>query len=273
MLKQLTVINSRGMPLQLEMLENESGYQIADIDGLDPGKATLTGASYAGLDGDEFQSARRGPRNIKIQLELQPDSDSETYFSLRQKLYTYFRLKSEISMRFLLTSGLYLDIKGIVEDHTSPMFVQDPRVDISVMCYQPDFIDPRMVTVESDTVSDTTNEALAYPGTIEAGTVLTLHVNRTLTSFSIYNTGEDGILSQLDFAGSLIADDELVVSSVSRAKGITLVRGGISTSYLYGRPVQSGWIQFQEGINNFRVYATGAPIPYTLEYLVRYGGL
>lgn len=261
------------MVLSLEMFENNSGYQISNIDGLDPVTASLVSTSFAGLDGEQFQSARRGPRNIKLKLDLVPDFATDTYTTLRQKLHSYFMTKTQVSMRFYKTTGLYVDIVGVVEEHSSPTFEQDPVVEISLMCFQPDFIDPRMVTIEGVTVNDSTMEEIDYAGNVETGMVLTLNVNRSLSAFSIYNTGEDDILSQLDFSAPLIAGDVLVISSLRGSKGITLTRAAVSSSYLYGRSAQSGWIEFFEGINQFRVYAPGDPVPYVLEYKTRYGAL
>jgi hypothetical protein len=122
-------------------------------------------------------------------------------------------------------------------------------------------------------VDDSTNTEIDYPGTIETGTVLTLNVNRVLAAFTIYNMDEAGNLSQLDFDGSLLNGDQLIISSLRGSKGITLIRASVSSSYLYGRSAQSSWIEFLEGLNEFRVYAPGDPVPYELEYIVRYGGL
>lgn len=273
MLKQLDITTRRGTVLSLEMEENDSGYQIAEIEGLDPVKATLVSTSFSGVDGQQFQSARRDARNIKLSLDLQPNFVTDTYTTLRRQLNSFFMPKSQITLRFFMTTGLYLDIVGVVEDLSAPLFEEDPEIEISIMCYKPDFIDPRMVEIVGGTVADNTFLELGYPGTVETGMVLTLNVNRTLPAFSVYNMGEDGVLSQLDFSGSLITGDQLVVSSLKGAKGITLLRSGVSSSYLYGKSTQSGWIEFSEGINQFRVYAPGDPVPYVLEYLVRYGGL
>lgn len=273
MLVKFDVTTRRGSVLTLEMEESENPIQVVDIEGLNPVNATLVSTSYAGLDGDQFQSARRGPRNIKIKLELDPDFETDTYTSLRQRLYSYFMPKSEIKLRFYMSSGLYVDITGHVESHDGPLFDQDPGVEISIMCFQPDFIDPRMITLSGVSVEDTTNTSIDYPGNVEAGTVLTLTINRALSDFSLYNLSEGDRLDQLDFAGELLAGDLLVISSLRGAKGITLTRAGASRSYLYGRTAQSGWIEFYEGINEFRMHAEGDPIPYQLEYMVRYGGL
>lgn len=272
MLKQLNVLTRRGTLLTLDMFENESGYQVAEIEGLDPVKAEIVSTRYAGKDGAQFQSASRGPRFLKLKLDLQPDG-VETYTSLRKRLHSYFMTKSRIGMRFFLTSGLYLDLEGVVEDHSSPMFSEDPEVEILVTCFDPDFVDPRGVVLEGTTVSSSVNTEIEYPGTVETGVVLTLNINRNLPAFTMYNLGEDGQLQQLDFSGNLLAGDTLVINTNKGQKGITLTRSGTSSSYLYGRTAQSGWIEFAEGINNFRVYAPGDPVPYQLAYTVRYGGL
>jgi hypothetical protein len=272
-LSKVDVTNRRGNVLSLEMLENDDGIQINDIDGLDPVRATFVSSSYANSDGEQYQSARRGSRNITMKLDLDPDFITQTYSSLRSSLYSYFMPKSMVKLRFYMDSGLYVDIDAFVEDFAAPRFEEDPMVTISLMCFKPDFIDPRMVTIEGNTVNDGTNVSIDYPGNVESGMVLTLNVNRDLSSFTIYNLGEDGVQQQLDFGQPLIAGDQLVVSSLKGSKGITLTRSGVSSSMLYGRSAQSSWIEFNEGINLFRVYALGDPIPYELEYVVRYGAL
>lgn len=272
-IEKVDVTNTKGSILSLEIEENDGPYQVADIEGLDPGKATLVSTSYAGTDGDNFQSARRPARNIKIKLDFDPDYDPKSLEELRSDLYPWFMPKSKITLRFYLSSGLYLDIIGIVESMDSLIFDQDPDVTVSVMCFQPDFVDGRMVSVEGSTVDDTTNTEIDYPGTVEAGTVLTINFNRDADEFSIYNMDEGGRLQQLDYSGTLLDGDSLVISSLRGNKGLTLTRDSVSSSVLYNRSAQSSWIEFTEGLNQFRVFAEGDPIPYVLEYVVRYGGL
>lgn len=273
MITKVEVKNQRGNTLTLPILEDDGPYQISGIEGLQPVKASLISSNYAGEDGEIFQSAKRGSRNIKIKLDLDPDFVDNNYTTLRQGLYPYFATKSVVTLRFYTSTGLYVDILGVVEEFSSPLFERDPNVEISVMCFQPDFVDPRMVTVEGFTVDDAESIEIEYPGNIEAGVVVTLSVNRVLTDFTIYNVDEGGGILQLDFSGDLEDGDQLVISSLRGAKGITLTRSGVSSSYLYGRSAQSNWIELSEGTNNFRIYAPGDPVPYVLEYVVRYGGL
>lgn len=273
MLVKVDVINQRGNILTLEMAESESLYQVNEIDGLNPVKAELVSVSYAGAPGEQFQSARRGPRDITFKLSLDPDFVGDTITSLRNDLYSYFLPTSKIDMRFHLSNGLMLDISGIVEDFSSPQFAQDPDVTVSVRCFNPDFVDTRIISLTGATVDDNTNTLITYPGTVDSGVVLTMNFIRTVTAFSMYNRGENGVLQQLDFNGTLIPDDTLVISSLQGSKGITLTRSGVSSSYLYGRTAQSSWISLTEGVNEFRVFANGDPIDYELEYVVKYGAI
>lgn len=272
MLHKIDITNRRMMTLSLSMFENASGYQIADIEGLDPVKANLVSTSYAKQNGEQYQSSTRGARDVKITFDLQPDGES-TYTSLRESLYTYLMPQQQVRLRFYKESGLFVDLVGIVETHSSPSFKEDPTAIVSVRCHQPDFLDPRIVIHPGTSIDGSTNTAIVYPGNLEATTIIRLFVNRELEDFSIYNTPEDGITRKMDFSGELIAGDELIISSVKYSKGLTLKRAGISSSYLWGQTPQSAWIELFEGTNQFRVYAPGDPIPYELEYVVRFGGI
>lgn len=272
MLVKVDVVTRRGTTLSLDLFENDSGYQV-EVDGFDPVKAELSSSSYVGIPGETFQTSRRGFRQIKLKFDLEPDFVTETFATLRRKLYEYLMPESHVRLRLYLDTGLYLDIEAVVEDHSSPMSKEDPEVEVILIAFQPDLVDPRMVEMDSFTVSSSTVTNIDYPGTIDVGIVVTLHVNRNLAGFTIYNNVEEGVLSQLDFSYPLINGDQLVVSSLKGAKGITLTRAGVSSSLLYGRSAQSSWIEFKQGVNEFRVYAPGDPVPFTLEYMVKYGGI
>lgn len=271
MLHKIDITNRRGMTLSLDLFEDESAYQV-EVEGLDPVKANLVSTSYSRQNGEQYQGSTRGPRDVKMTFDLQPDGET-TFTSLRTDLYKYLLPQSEVNMRFYLESGLYLDLKGVVESHSSPSFKEDPMVVVLLRCFQPDFLDPRVVILSGNTVDGVVNTPIAYPGNLEASTIIRMFVNRELEDFSIYNTPEDGILRQFDFSGELIAGDELIISSIKGAKGITLKRASVSSPYLWGMTPQSAWIELFEGVNQFRIYASGDPVPYELEYVVRYGGI
>lgn len=273
MLTKLDVSTSQGDLLTLQLDDDSTGFIVQDIEGLDPVKATLVSSAFAGMDGEKYQSGRREFRNIKIQLGLDPDPLVDSVRELRKRLYGYFMPKSEVTLGFYMEDGLHVNIVGRVETFESPLFTQEPVVDISIICYDPDFYDPTPVVVSGTTTASTLQTLFANNGEVDTGIVFTLNVNRTLTDFSIYHTPPSDDLRQLDFSGSLVAGDVLTISTVPGDKGATLVRSGTSSSVLYAISPQSSWIELAPGDNLLQVYAPGAGIPYTIQYTTRYGGL
>lgn len=273
MLTKFDVANRRGNLHTFQLDDISDGYSIQDIGGLGPVKATLVSSSFAGVDGEQYQSARRETRNITIKLGLEPDWITNTVDDLRNSLYEFFMPKSEVFLTFYKDNGLVVKITGRVETCEPDIFSAEPMMDVSLICYDPDFLAPVPVSLSGTSVSSTTDTIIPYAGSVDTGIIFTLNVNRTLTDFTIYHTPPDGELRQLDFSGSLVSGDVLTISTVTGNKGATLLHTGTSSSVLYAVSPQSNWIEFQKGDNDFRVYAPGAGVPYTIEYVTKYGGL
>lgn len=274
MLNKVEVRNRRGSLLSLPMDDISEGYIVAEIEGLGPVKATLVSSSFAGQDGSQYQSSRREERNLKLTLELEPDYISTSAGDLRDNLYNFFMTKMPVSLRFFDDRGLTVDIAGRVETCDPAIFTDKPAVDISIICFDPDFIDLNPVTINGLTVADSTEILLPYPGTVDTGTTLVMNVDRAITEFSIYHRLPDDSMRQFDFAAPLQIGDTLTISSIKGSKGVTLTRSGSDSSLLRGKSPQSAWIELDgPGDNYIRVYAVGAGIPYTLTYTPRYGGL
>lgn len=274
MITGVEVRNKQGALLSLQLDDEDDGFHVLDIDGLGPVKATLVSSSFAQLPGEQLNSRRRETRNIKFQFGLNPDpSTSETHESLRFQLYEFFLSELDVSLRFFTDGGLTVDILGTVETCEPSIFDQEPSMNVSIMCYAPDFFDPTVVHLTGNTTSGDTATPITYDGQIETGVVFTLNVDRTLTEFTLYHTPPGGEIRSLDFAGSLASGDTLTISTVPGSKGVTLVRSGITSSMLWAISPQSTWLSLERGVNQFRAYATGAAIPYTLDYTKKYGAL
>lgn len=273
MLTKVEVRNPAGTLLTLTLDDDSSGYIVEEIEGLGPVKATLVSSSFATMDGVQYQSSRRDARNILIKIVLRPDYVTQTVRGLRQALYSYFMTKMEVSLRFYDSDGTIVNIMGRVESCDPPLFTREPRIDVSVICFDPDFLELTPITESGFTVSDTTEFAIDYEGTVETGFLFELLLDRSLTDFTIYHTPPDGSHRQLDFTASMISGDKLSISTIQGNKYVNLLRSGVSTSVLYGMPAQSNWIELQPGLNNLRVYAVGAAIPFNIIYTNRHGGL
>lgn len=272
----ITLIEARslqGTLLSLPMGDISGGYSIQKVAGLDPVKATIVSSPFANADGEDYQSSRREKRNIVMTLGIESDYITNTVRSLRKGLYDFFKPKTSVSLRFYDDEGLTVSIDGRVESFDSDLFDQNPVVDISILNFDPDFLNVSPSTFSGSTVSTSATTVVDYDGDIETGFVFTLSVNRTLTEFTVYNTGEDGIVRSLDVQASLVSGDTVVISTVSGNKYVTLTRLGVTSSLLYSMSTQSDWLELNPGENHFRAYATGAAIPYSVAYTERYGGL
>lgn len=273
MLSKVEVRTSQGVLLTLDLNDISNGYVVEDIAGLDPVEATLVTSSFANLDGEQFQSAKRGKRNIVFKLGYEPDFSSEmTVSQLRSQLYGFFMPKSQVFLRFFADGFPPVDIAGRVETFVSPLFVKDPTATISIINFNSDFVGDEVI-LPGSTVSSVVNTAIDYDGTIETGFLFTMNVNRSISAFSIYVTGADGSQAQLDFAGALASGDVLKISTVPGNKYATLTHLGSDSSILYGVSPYSSWLTLFPGVNQLRVVTTGAAIPYTIDYTNKYGGL
>lgn len=282
LLKRLDVTNRQGVVLNLPLDDNSNGFSVKGIEGLDPVKATLVSTSFANQDGEQYHSSRREARDIKLSLGLDPDYGMNSVKALRDELSRFLMPKSKVTLGFhmfdILAPSTYLqnldlEIVGRVESFDAPLFEKDPGATIVLRCFDPDFIDPTAVIFEGSTVPDLTETILTYPGTIETGLLFTLMLDRDVDAFTIFHRPPDETLRMFDFSYPLLAGDVLRVSSVFGSKYVRNTRGGVETSLLYSMSPQSNWIELLPGNNNFRVYAEGAPVPFTIEYATRYGGL
>lgn len=272
----LTMVEARtaaGTLLTLPLEDVSDGLIINNIDGLGPVKATVVTSSFASMDGVQFQSIRREARNIVIKLDLEPDYSSDSVQDLRDRLYAFFMSKMAISLRFIRSEGLEVDIDGYVESCEPDIFSQEPAVNISVICTNPDLIDITAVEIEGDTVADTTETLIDYPGTVETGIIFTMTLDRDLDELTIFHRAPDNTITSFELTAEMLTGDILTINTVAGSRSIILNRSSTLSSLLYGLSKQSKWTELTRGENYIRVYAVGDPIPYEITYLKRYGGL
>lgn len=270
MLTRVEVSTDQGTTLTLPLEYTNEGYLVQEIEGLDPVKATIVSSSFANMDGEQYQSSRRESRNIVIKLGLESGMGGSVR-DLRSRLYGFFMPKARIRLRFLSDEEPSVDIYGVVESCLSPLFTKDPVATISILCHQPDFYIPTPVELIRSTSSAAF--VINYEGTIETGIELTMLVDRALEGFTIYHQSSADALSSLEFESSLIAGDVLKISTVTGAKGATLTRSGSNISVLYGISSYSNWINLFPGSNLVRVDSGGEPVPYSITYTNKIGGL
>jgi hypothetical protein len=248
-------------------------YPVRDIEGLDPVDATLTTSTLASVDGAQPQNAQRGTRNITMKLGLEPDWSSQTVQSLRKALYSWFSPKQNISLAFYFDNLIAAVIAGQVETCNAGIFVQDPEMDISILCYQPDFMAPQAVLFDSNTRNDQFPEAIQYDGTTDCGVVFTLGVISDLTEFVLSNTTPENQLQRMTIDGQFQAGDTITINTIPGQRAITLTRNNLSSSLMAGLDLSSIWIMLTQGNNLFRATDDVGGQPYTMNYTPLYGAL
>lgn len=273
MLATVEVRNTQGSLLSLPLEDPSAGYVVADIEGLEPVKATLVSSGFANMDGEQYHSSRREKRNVVLRLSVEPDYVTESVRDLRNRLYEFFMPKTEVELRFIMNDGLSVKIMGRIETFDFPLFARDPEATISLLCFDPDFVDVNARVFTGMTTDTSTETPIPYDGTIEAGITFSLFVDRSLSLFHIHHRGPDGDVRSMTVAASLLAGDVVTINTRTGQKIATLTRAGITTSLVYAVSPASEWTELGHGDNLIRVQATGAAIPFQIDYADRYGGL
>lgn len=282
LLKALRVTNDKGSVLNLPLESVSGGFFVKEITGLGPVKATLVSSAFATLDGEQYHSSRREARNIVVKLGLDPDYGLYSVYDLRAELYGFFMPKTRAKLTFnmfdkfsesIFTQYFEVDISGRIESFDVDLFTKEPSVDLSIMCFDPTFVDPEPVIFEGTSVSDLTETTLTYKGSEETGVLFTFEAQGAVPELTVYHRPPDQTLKSLYFTEPMIAGDVLTIQSTKGAKSVVLTRGGVESSMLYQLSTQSNWLELMPGENVFRVYNEGVESPFTIEYTDKYGGI
>lgn len=274
MLIQVDVTTMSGSVLSLPLEDVEAGIIVQEIKGLDPVKATLVSSSFAGQDGEQFYSSRREARNLVMTLGLAPDYVTDSVQDLRRRVYDYLMPKKQVLLTFTMDDGLNVNILGIVESLETPLFSREPAIDVSIMCYDPDFVDPDVVSLTGSSTNEITEITVEYDGTVETGVQIEMDINQTLDQFTIYHRAPDGSTRTLTFVNPMVNGEVIKIDTRPGTKQATSTLTGTTTSVLYGISPQSNWLQLEPGTNYLRFYVNKVtPVTWSLDYFTRYGGL
>jgi hypothetical protein len=285
MITAIYVENFKGeiLTLNLSNQNNQSSFIVSEITGLDPVKAELATYPYAKFDGVKFQSSRRGSRNIVFTIEIPPYAGSTSVEDRRLELYRYFLPKQKVKLTFWKNGYEHSYTEGIVESFESNFFTDEPEVSISVLCFDPDFIEAYTNTVTGATID---LNYLGNPGYGEADYILdnygdvpvgfnfTMNVDVAADWFTLSMTGPDTNEARLTVIHALVADDVVTIRDYPNDKSIKLYRAATEYNILGSMDWTSTWPQLLAGINHFRVESNAASgIPWSLDYEIKYGGL
>lgn len=291
MIKSVTAVNFKGESIKMDLFHPESsGFIIIKIDGIGPGKATVTKNDSKVYDGGTITSARLPSRNIKMEIEFLWVNSIE---DVRHKSYKYFPLKKPITLIFE-TDTRTVEIEGVVESNEPDIFSSEESTNISIICPDPYFyasgenarskiefsgIDA-MFEIPSDTgySNESLTEALTeisklyiqYErgimnyGEVDIGVVISIKPlaivkgvltisNITLRQNMSFDLNKIKNITENDFH----LGDELVINTLRGKKSVTLVREGKNYNALSCIDTRTDWIYLTSGENTFTYYLDG----------------
>lgn len=284
MIRSITVTNYRGESLELNLTKpEESGFVVAYINGLGPGKANINLTDISTTDGGLFNTARLSSRNITIGLVYK--WGKESIEEIRHKSYKYFPIKRKLKLR-IQTDTRTADIEGYVEANDPSIFSSSQGSEISIICPNPYFYAPEesvsvfsgaepafefpfsnesldQKLIEMGRVYYRNEHVVSYEGDVDTGITILMHMLGAASDITIYNldTRESIYLNTRKFSGSLVGGfvrgDDVIISTVPGNKHVTLIREGVSTNILFCLGENPDWFKITKGENRFAYTGTG----------------
>ena len=155
MINAVTVISHSGETLRCELADPErTGFAIANITGITPGKSNVNVKDIATLDGGYFQNARLPSRNIVIDYifldvymtKVAPAGGGDPVWiehyrpieQVRQEFYHYYVVKKPVTLVFETDLHKYV-IEGYVESNEPEIFSDMEGAQVSIICPNPYF--------------------------------------------------------------------------------------------------------------------------------------
>lgn len=274
---KVEVTNSQGDLLSLSLRDISNGFVVKEIGGLDPVKASIITSNFATMKGQQYQATSVTSRNITITLGYAPNyTVNQEVSDLRDSLYDFFMPGDAVTMTFYKTNGLVITSMGRVEDCSAPLWAQEPETNISIICFDPDFVDPNTVEIHGIfQTTDTAPHTIHVDGSVPTGlTSLSFTAGRTLSEFTIYHTAPNGDLTTMLVSAPLIVGDLVEMCTINGQKSITMTRASVVTSLLWAVSADSTWVQLSKGDNLFYLFAAATnPEPVFVDFNNRYGGL
>ena len=265
----LKVANAAGEELILTGQENN--YQVLNVIGLSPPKATINTSVVVGLDGVLFNSSRLDSRNIVLTVKINGGVEKN-----RLKLYNFFQSKEKCTL-FFQNESLNVFIEGYVDAFECELFSQSEIAQISILCPFPYFKSVYEESAESNPAlaqfvfpfSINENEPIAFSELVggseimvynasqsSTGVDVTAVFNEDTTSFAIKNTTTNQAL-QLNY--EFIENDTILIVTERGRKSLKLLRNGAQYNLFGALTPGSTFFQLVPGQNRIEYTVSGLP--------------
>jgi hypothetical protein len=183
MIKKVTVFKKSDKSDAFTMVLNNptnvtdsTGFVVDNIDGLGPVDAEINTTEMV-VDGDLFNSARIGKRNIVIDLIFYSETGTGIE-EVRQFSYSLFPIKRSVYIE-IETDNRKLWTQGYVEKNEPSIFSNTEGNQVSLICPDPKWYDSENIIDEDLDLND--EITIEYDGEVEVGGLLELTVGSAIT--------------------------------------------------------------------------------------------
>ena len=267
---QAKLENSRGDIITLT--GKEADYQILSIAGLNPPSAQLNTSTVSGMDGAMYNSGRLNTRNIVITAKINGDVEDN-----RQDLYRFCPTKEKVRFYFKNNNrDVYID--GYVDSVECDLFTNDERMQISIICPNPYFMDTEDTQVDGGSISS----LFTFPFSIDIGSPIPFSNYVLDTTIVLYNDSDDqiGMLIDIDINANVstlqivntdngavftlsyqfVDGDHITINTIKGQKAVTLLRDGIYYNIFSAMQRGSTFFQLASGDNFFSYTVDGSTL-------------
>lgn len=281
----LRIENQKGQ--EITLTQNESEYQVIDVEGLNPPKANIFTNAVANMDGQKFKSSKLEMRNIVLTIKVNGHAEEN-----RINLYSYFRIGGWCKI-YYKNGSRDIYVEGYCETIECPLFTMNQQMQVSIICPDPYlksvdvimadlskvlglFVFPFAIEKEGvPFASFDQGRVTTILNSGELATGLTIRLIATDNNISnpiIYNvnTGEfmsiDTILNK---------GNEIIINTNKGQKSITKIVDGTESNIINSLNGSSTWLQLDAGTTDFTYGADNndEKLLVIFEYNHRYEGV
>jgi hypothetical protein len=112
-----------------------------------------------------------------------------------------------------------------------------------------------------------------YTGSLPTGFIFKIAIPRVVYDINLAITGPDLAKHDIDLGYEMATGDELTIVGVPGSRSAQIMRNGSEINAVGGIMSTGVWPFIKPGQNFIRVLIKGDPVPYTLSYMTRIGGL
>ena len=235
-----------------------TGFVIDKIEGIGPVDAEINTTEMV-VDGDLFNSARIGKRNIVLDLIFYSETGVGVE-EVRQRSYQLFPVKKTVYVE-IETDNRTTKTVGYVEKNEPDIFSEESKTQVSIICP-----DPKMYDVDGPYDADLlSNPSLIYNGEVEIGGYLTITIGNSVSApildgvpaFTISCANPDGDAQSIDIytpPEGFEQGDVITICSIIGNKGCIWTDVADADHNALNLINQNpDWFKLKPGTNNFLI--------------------